>query len=56
MFLNVTSSINVKFNALIGYVTLHIPKLMYERMDKMIYILLLNNKKITMAIHNKPIP
>ena len=25
---------------------LHIPKLMYERMDKMIYILLLNNKKI----------
>lgn len=25
---------------------LHIPKLMYERMDKMIYILMLNNKKI----------
>jgi hypothetical protein len=25
---------------------LHIPKLMYERLDKMIYILLLNNKKI----------
>jgi len=25
---------------------LHIPKLMYERIDKMIYILLLNNKKI----------
>ena len=25
---------------------LYIPKLMYERIDKMIYILLLNNKKI----------